>query len=83
MTSLSEPLVYSCTYCGKEMPSGVPHPNAFACCGEVGHFDIQCPKCDEGKLEQRRHRFSTDRGPNLPDCDWMECDTCGFATDPE
>ena len=43
----------------------------------------QCPLCFVGVLEQRQHRFSTERGPNLPDCDWLECDSCDFATDPE
>ena len=42
-----------------------------------------CPKCELGLLEQRRHRFSSDRGPNLPDCDWLECDLCDFKTEPE
>ena len=42
-----------------------------------------CPKCLGGVLEKRSHRFSTERGPNLPDCDWLACDMCDFATDPE
>ena len=42
-----------------------------------------CPKCDHGWIQQRTHRFSTERGPNLPDADWLECDYCAFATDPE
>jgi hypothetical protein len=45
--------------------------------------DDYCPKCMAGILERRSHRFSTDRGPNVPDCDWLECDSCDFATDPE
>ena len=43
----------------------------------------QCPKCERGWIQQRTHRFSTERGPNLPDCDWLECDECDFKTDPE
>jgi hypothetical protein len=38
VTSLSEP-IYACVYCGKEVPDGCPHPNAFECCGEVGHVE--------------------------------------------
>jgi hypothetical protein len=34
-------------------------------------------------MEHHRHRFSTERGPNLPDCDWLECCECDFKTDPE
>jgi hypothetical protein len=45
--------------------------------------DDPCPKCKDGHMEQRRHRFSSDRGPNLSDADWLECSECGFATDPE
>ena len=41
-----------------------------------------CPKCG-GDLEKRRHRFSSDRGPNMPDADWKECEQCGYQTDPE
>lgn len=44
----------------------------------------KCPKCGaEDSMEHRQHRFSTDRGPNLPDCDWDECVVCGYATAPE
>jgi hypothetical protein len=42
-----------------------------------------CPHCMGGILEKRQHRFSSDRGPNLPDADWLACDECDFATDPE
>ena len=43
-----------------------------------------CPKCGaEDSMEHRRHRFSPDRGPNLPDADWDECVVCGYQTDPE
>ena len=28
--------IYVCPYCGKEAPSGIDHPNLFACCGELG-----------------------------------------------
>ncbi len=28
---------FGCPYCGKDMPSGMPHPAVWACCGEVGH----------------------------------------------
>ena len=43
-----------------------------------------CPKCGaEDSMEPRRHRFSTECGPNLPDCDWEECVVCGHQTDPE
>ena len=43
-----------------------------------------CPKCGaEDSMEHRRHRFSTEGGPNLPDADWEECVVCGFQTDPE
>ena len=45
--------------------------------------DEACPICFVGILKQRQHRFSTERGPNLPDCDWLECDSCDYATDPE
>ena len=45
--------------------------------------DDRCPKCGEGFMETHRHRFSSDRGPNLPDCDWLECCECDFRTDPE
>jgi hypothetical protein len=45
--------------------------------------DDQCPKCRAGWMEQHRHRFSSDRGPNLPDADWLACSECDFATDPE
>ena len=45
--------------------------------------DDPCPKCKIGYLEQRQHRFSSDRGPNLPDCDWLGCSECGFQTEPE
>lgn len=41
-----------------------------------------CPVCG-GELEHRRHRFSSDRGPNLPDCDWLACSECDFQTEPE
>lgn len=41
-----------------------------------------CPKC-KTVMEQRRHRFSSYRGPNMPDADWLECPECGFQTDPE
>lgn len=44
----------------------------------------KCPKCGaEDAMEPRRHRFSSDRGPNLPDCDWLQCCECDFHTDPE
>lgn len=44
----------------------------------------KCPKCGaEDAMEHRRHRFSTERGPNLPDADWDECVVCGYQTDPE
>jgi hypothetical protein len=42
-----------------------------------------CPHCLGGVLEHHQHRFSADRGPNLPDADWLACDECDFATDPE
>lgn len=43
-----------------------------------------CPKCGaEDSMEHRRHRFSTESGPNLPDADWDECVVCGYQTDPE
>ena len=42
-----------------------------------------CPSCYTGILEHRQHRFSTDRGPNLPDADWLECCDCDYATAPE
>ena len=45
--------------------------------------DDPCPKCKVGFLEQVSHRFSSDRGPNLPDCDWLVCLDCDFATEPE
>lgn len=45
--------------------------------------DDPCPKCGQGYMERHRHRFSSDRGPNLPDCDWLECCECDFATEPE
>ena len=45
--------------------------------------DDHCPKCELGYMEAHRHRFSTERGPNLPDCDWLECCECDFKTDPE
>lgn len=44
--------------------------------------DDLCPECGEGFLEYHCHRFSTERGPNLPDCDWLACDTCDFHTEP-
>ena len=31
--------IYVCPYCGKEAPSGLDHPNLFACCGEIGHAE--------------------------------------------
>lgn len=44
----------------------------------------KCPKCGaEDAMEHRQHRFSTERGPSLPDCDWEQCAVCGYATDPE
>lgn len=43
-----------------------------------------CPKCGaEDSMEHCKHRFSTEGGPNLPDCDWYECVVCGHKTDPE
>ena len=45
--------------------------------------DDLCPKCNAGYVDKRRHRFSTERGPNMHDCDWFECDSCDFKTDPE
>lgn len=45
--------------------------------------DDPCPKCKAGYMEHRQHRFSTERGPNLPDCDWLACSECDFQTDPE
>ena len=43
-----------------------------------------CPKCGaEDSMEHHQHRFSTERGPNLPDADWDECVVCGYQTDPE
>lgn len=45
--------------------------------------DDPCPKCKTGFMERHRHLFSTERGPNLPDCTWLECCECGFSTDPE
>ena len=43
-----------------------------------------CPKCGaEDAMEHRRHRFSSDRGPNVPDADWDECAVCGYTTEPE
>lgn len=45
--------------------------------------DDPCPKCKYGFLEQVSHRFSSDRGPNLPDCDWLVCLECNFQTEPE
>lgn len=41
-----------------------------------------CPKCGS-EMEHHRHRFSSDRGPNMPDADWDECPECGFKTEPE
>lgn len=41
------------------------------------------PECGHGYMEARSHRFSTERGPNLPDADWLQCDICDYATDPE
>ena len=45
--------------------------------------DDVCPKCAEGFLEWHSHRFSTERGPNIPDADWLQCDVCMYQTDPE
>src|SRR4051812_49103531 len=28
-----------CAYCGNPVPDSVPHPNVFACCGEIGHVE--------------------------------------------
>jgi hypothetical protein len=43
-----------------------------------------CPKCNTlDAMEHRSHRFSTERGPNMPDADWDECQFCGYQTDPE
>jgi hypothetical protein len=43
-----------------------------------------CPKCGaEDSMEHCKHRFSTESGPNLPDCDWDQCVVCGYQTDPE
>ena len=50
---------------------------------QVLHQDDPCPKCKVGFLERVSHRFSSDRGPNLPDCDWLLCLDCGFETEPE
>ena len=50
---------------------------------QVLQQDDPCPKCKTGFLEHRRHRFSSDRGPNMPDADWTECPECGFQTEPE
>ena len=44
--------------------------------------DSPCPQCG-GELEPRKHRFSTEGGPNLPDADWLECPDCGWRTEPE
>jgi hypothetical protein len=31
---------YACPYCGRDYgPAPDPHPNAIACCGEVGHLE--------------------------------------------
>jgi ssDNA-binding Zn-finger/Zn-ribbon topoisomerase 1 len=39
-----------------------------------------CPKCG-GELVAARHRF--DQSGGAPDCDWLTCLDCNFATDPE
>lgn len=76
-------LAWLCPYCGKEKPSGY-EPSVWGCCGEAGHAVAMpmCPKCGS-EMFHRQHRFSTERGPNLPDADWDECEVCGFQTDPE
>ena len=50
---------------------------------QVLQQDDPCPKCKVGFLERISHRFSSDRGPNMPDCDWLLCLDCGFETEPE
>jgi hypothetical protein len=45
--------------------------------------DAPCPQCGKGMLEQHSHTWSSEGGPNLPDCSWLECDSCDFRTDPE
>jgi hypothetical protein len=33
-------MTYACPYCGRDFgPAPDPHPNAIACCGEVGHLE--------------------------------------------
>lgn len=77
---------YCCPYCSTAMPSGA-EVSTWAHCGEIGHAVEMlptCPKCGaEDAMESRRHRFSTERGPNVPDADWDECNVCGYQTDPE
>lgn len=43
---------------------------------------VTCPKCN-AEMFHYWHSFSTEGGPNLPDCDWDECEECGFKTEPE
>jgi hypothetical protein len=53
----------------------------------IGMNDLEegdpCPQCGKGTLEQRSHIFSTEGGPSLPDCSWLECSDCEFRTEPE
>jgi NTP pyrophosphatase (non-canonical NTP hydrolase) len=58
-----------------EIQPGQPFTNADRIMAEFN--DLQA------MIEMHRHRFSTERGPNLPDCDWLECCECDFKTDPE
>lgn len=39
-----------------------------------------CPKCGS-ELMAVSHRYDSSGG--APDCDWLACLDCGFATDPE
>lgn len=32
---------WECVYCGEPVNDGCPHPNAFECCGELGHVQLQ------------------------------------------
>ena len=37
-----------------------------------------CPKCPTGRLDPRH--YSGDFA--FPECDWYECDQCGYKTEP-
>lgn len=58
-----------------------------ACCDSINdHPDLglnagdDCPKCS-GELHVVKHRFQEDGGH--PDCSWLACLDCDYATDPE